>query len=184
MSGKRYTEEEIQWLSEQDPSLTYEELADGFSKRFRKVSKGQMSDVRRRYPDRMPDRRGNNKKTQFQIGKKPKYPVGAEITKAGYVWVKVSDEYIPGTTTNADYRRIWRRKSDLIWEKENGKLPEGTFLIFLDGNTLNCDIDNLYPVTRSIHVVMTKNHWYKKNKDFTLATLKYCELLQTIKGEK
>ena len=27
MSGKRYTEEEIQWLSEQDPSLTYEELA-------------------------------------------------------------------------------------------------------------------------------------------------------------
>lgn len=184
MSGKRYTEEELLWLFNQDPNLTYEELAVGFSERFRKVSRGQMSDIKRRYPDKMPDRKENGNKTRFQIGKKPKYPVGAEIIKSGYVWVKVSDEYIPGTTTNKDYIKKWKRKAELVWEKENGKLPEGTFLIFLDGDTLNCDIDNLYPVTRSIHATMTKNRWYRKNKDFTLATLKYCELLQTIKGEK
>ena len=177
----QYTDEEKQWLVEQDSSLTYRELTEAFNEHFKtNMSVGQISDL---VCKRLKVKRSGNK-GQFKVGAKPKYKVGDEIIKAGYAYVKVSDEYIPGKTTNEDYARKWKRKSDLVWEKENGKLPEGTFLIFLDGDTLNCDIDNLYPVTRSIHAVMTKNHWYKKNKDFTLATLKYCELLQTIKGGK
>lgn len=177
----RYTEEQKAWLLNQDTSLTYKELTNLFNQKF--GTDLSMSRIQDLMVKRTSVKRSGNK-GQFDIGAKPKYKVGDEIIKAGYVYVKVSDEYIPGKTTNEDYARKWKRKSDLVWEKENGKLPEGTFLIFLDGDTLNCDINNLYPVTRSIHVVMTKNRWYKKNKDFTLATLKYCELLQTIKGEK
>ena len=176
----QYTEEEKEWLIGQDTSLTIEELTKRFNERFNEsLSVSQISDL---VIKRLKVRRSGNS-GQFQIGPRPKYKVGDEIIKAGYIYVKIDDHYKPGKSTSEDYKRNWKRKANLVWEKEYGEIPEGQFLIFLDGNTLNCDITNLYPVTRAVHAVMTSNHWYKLNREFTLGALKYCELLQAKRGK-
>ena len=63
-------------------------------------------------------------------------PVGAEwIDPDGYIWVKVSD-------TGTQYQK-WKQKHRMVWEAVNGKIPEGRYIIFLDGNRRNCALENL-----------------------------------------
>lgn len=174
-----YTDEEKSWLIAQDKTLTYGELTALFNQRFgTNLKKGQISDLMIK---RLKSRREGNK-GQFRIGAKPKYKVGDEIIKFGYVYVKISDEYIPGRTTTEDYYRKWKLKSRLVWEKEHGEIPKGKIIVYLDGNPLNCNIENLYLTSRSVHAMMSKNSWYKLDREFTLATLKYCELYQLKKS--
>jgi len=174
----RYTEEQKTWLLNQDTSLTYKELTNLFNQKF--GTDLSMSRIQDLMVKRTSVKRSGNK-GQFDIGAKPKYKVGDEIIKAGYIYVKIADHYIPGKTTSEDYKRNWKRKANIVWEKEHGEIPKGHFLIFLDGNPLNCDISNLYLVTRAVHGIMANNKWYKLNRDFTLGALKYCELLQAKK---
>lgn len=44
----------------------------------------------------------------------------------------------------------WRLKHVYIWEKHNGPIPKGCFVIPLDGNRQNCDINNLCLVTNKV----------------------------------
>lgn len=171
----RYTEEQKAWLLNQDHSLTYEELTNLFNRKFGlSLSASRIQDL---LVKRLNAKRSGNK-GQFKTGAKPKYSIGDEIIKDGYIYVKIADQYKPGKYTAEDYKRNWKRKANIVWEKERGEIPQNHFLIFLDGNPLNCDISNLYPVTRAVHGVMASNKWYKLNREFTLGALKYCELLQ------
>lgn len=63
---------------------------------------------------------------------KPDYT--ERLDKDGYVMVKIGNREI--------------RKHRLVWEHENGKLPDDEVLMFLDVNRQNCDIKNLIPVKR------------------------------------
>lgn len=174
-----FSEQEKAWILEQDRSIPYKRLTELFNERFgTELSQSQIQD--QALKQLKIHRNGNA--GRFDIGARPKYKVGDEIIKAGYIWVKVNDIYVRGKVTSEDYRKNWKRKAELVYEKEHGKIPDGMFLVFLDGNPLNCDIENLYPVTRFMHAIMTKNKWYKLNRDFTLAALKYSELMQVKKG--
>lgn len=175
-----YTQEEIEWLLHQEPELTYKEIAKAFNERFHtELSAGKISDLmcKRLKVKRTP-------KGQFQGGPKPKLRIGDEVIKDGYIWVKVDNTYIPGRTNYKEYQKNWRRKSDLVWESMHGSIPKGYFLIYLDKNPLNCDIDNLYMVNRKIHMIMTSNNWYSENKQQTLTALKWCELFYAIKNKR
>ena len=69
-------------------------------------------------------------------------PVGSErIDKDGYILVKVRDDGPP--------RKKWRLKSHVIWEQKYGPIPKQHALIFKDGDTLNCTLDNLMLVTKN-----------------------------------
>ena len=79
-----------------------------------------------------------SKKTRFQKGSTPSnsLPVGAEVlridkNKRGYYMIKVANE--PKLKSKHIY----------LWETANGKLPKGYNVVFKDGNTLNCVIENL-----------------------------------------
>lgn len=64
--------------------------------------------------------------------------VGAErVNIYGYVELKVSE---PNT---------WKLKHRVVWEQQYGKIPTGYNIQFKDGNRGNCDIDNLYIISRS-----------------------------------
>jgi hypothetical protein len=81
------------------------------------------------------------KATQFKPGNKPENyrPVGDErIDSDGYIEIKVMDG-LDG----------WNLKHRVIWEKQNGKIPEGYNIQFKDGNPQNCIIENLYMISRS-----------------------------------
>ena len=51
-----------------------------------------------------------------------------------------------------------------IWEKTNGKIPKGYYLCFKDGNTLNCELENLYLVTPSELGKLVQNKVYGYNE--------------------
>ena len=94
----------------------------------------------------VPDNKGKKKywvggeATQFKKGNIPvNYrPIGSErITVDGYIEIKVADP------------NKWKLKHRIIWENTNGKIPEGSIIIFLDGNSLNLDIENLKCITKA-----------------------------------
>lgn len=43
---------------------------------------------------------------------------------------------------------VWILEHRRVWEEHNGKIPKGYVITFLDGNTLNCDINNLVMLTK------------------------------------
>lgn len=95
-----------------------------------------------------------SQKTMFKPGDKPAnaLPVGSErITKDGYIEVRTD---CPG------YRK-WKLKHRIIWEQVNGKIPNGYNVQFKDGNRKNCDINNLYLISRK-EQLQTQNSMYCK----------------------
>lgn len=53
-----------------------------------------------------------------------------------------------------------------IWEKENGKVPKGHCLWFIDGNTMNCKLENLELITRAENL---KRNVHNRPKEFNRA---------------
>ena len=65
-------------------------------------------------------------------------PIGYEyVASNGYIIVKVG-------------KRQYRQKQRVVWEQINGAIPNTHCIKFIDGNTQNCDIDNLMLVPKSI----------------------------------
>lgn len=180
-----YTKEQIEWAIAQPSNMTWQELADAFNEKFgTDVTGSKLSDrIGRGYGVRT--RKANCQKTRFSKGAKPKFNIGDEVIKAGYIWVKVNDKYYEGyNMSNVDYRHNWKRKADIVWERANGEIPKGKFLVYLDKNPLNCELSNLYLVDRAVHVRMAQNNWYSDNPELTLCALKECEIIKELKGKK
>ena len=178
-----FTEEQIEWVKEQGTEITYSELAERFNEKFgTNVKRYAMSDL---CTKRLGLKRTINK-GQYKDGERGalKYKVGDEVIRSGYIWVKVSDEAFSSSEKdnyNSLYKRNWKRKSDLVWEKENGPIPDKSFLIFLDGDTMNCELANLYLVNNQVHARMCQNHWYNGNRQFVLTALRWCEMFVYLK---
>lgn len=82
------------------------------------------------------------RETQFKPGQRPHNwkPLGSErITSDGYIEFKYKDER--KATSN------YMLKHRFIWEQVHGEIPEGYVLNFKDGDSLNCEIDNLMLVS-------------------------------------
>lgn len=94
--------------------------------------------------------------TSFKKGNIPARhrPVGSEriCTKNGYILVKIDepDPYTPAKTR-------WKAKHVVVWEKENGEIPKGRLLFFIDGNPLNNNINNLIAITRAELLYLNQN---------------------------
>ena len=175
-----YTTEEKEWLKNQDKSLTYKEITDRFNEHFN--NDRSVDSIKDLMCKRMNLPKVN--RTQFKKGAKPKYEIGAEVIKQGYVWVKVNDEYFEGAnTSHSDYKKNWKRKAEVVWEKANREIPKGHFLIFLDKNPLNCELDNLYAVDRGTHALMSKNKWYTESAELTKTAIELVKLIRKVNGK-
>ena len=81
-------------------------------------------------------------------------PLGSErITADGYVEVKINEPnpYVPGQMTR------WKLKHLYLWIKENGPLPAGHMLTFLDGDKENCEPYNLMLISRAVNAYLNRN---------------------------
>lgn len=111
-------------------------LSSGLTGRF---EKGQTSwNKGKKLPSK-----GGTLKTQFKPGNVPHNTakIGTVLKKSdGYLWRKISD--------GNGFSKNWRQEHILRWEEENGPVPEGHCLIFLDGNRENVELSNLRLVTR------------------------------------
>lgn len=89
-----------------------------------------------------PEQIERSKKTRFKKGQLPhntRYDGHISIRKMegrNYAWIRVE---------LGKYRLLHR----MVYEQAFGKIPKGSNVQFKDGNTLNCNPDNLYLLSRS-----------------------------------
>lgn len=77
-----------------------------------------------------------NLKSGIDTKFRTKFKKGTEKVIQSYNKVKVNSH-------------LWLQKSRVIWEKHNGKIPEGYKVTHLDGNKLNDDLSNLALISDS-----------------------------------
>lgn len=95
----------------------------------------------------------SSKKTRFKKGRIPhntKQDYYERIDDGGYIYIKA-----PGSKKMVLKHR-W------IWEQHHGKIPKGYNIQFKDGNRLNCDIENLYIISRNEQMKQNSYHRYPK----------------------
>lgn len=117
----------------------------------------------------------NAQATQFKMGHTPanKKPIGTVMVKNdGYLWRKIGEGC-----------REWRQEHILRWEEVNGPIPKGMMLIFLDGNRMNVDVNNLLPVERKVWIEMIRRGLRFDNADLTRTGALIAELNAEIFGK-
>lgn len=83
-------------------------------------------------------------------------PVGSErIDVEGYTLVKTAEP------------NKWRFKHKLLWEAENGEVPEGCLVTFLDGNRGNITLGNLELITMAESLQLTRTKLRSSNPEYT-----------------
>ena len=80
--------------------------------------------------------------TMFKKGNKPHNtkPIGTINVRADtqgrlYQYIKIKDSQ-------------WELLQRYVWTQANGEIPPGSVVIFLDGNYLNCELNNLQVISR------------------------------------
>jgi len=92
--------------------------------------------------------------TQFKPGQRPPNyrPVGTvRGLEDGYLQIKM-----------AEGPRQWVLLNRMIWERLNGKIPQGHLVTFIDGNQANCKITNLTLMTKKQNAQRNSIHKYGK----------------------
>lgn len=178
--GKRimWSKEEKEYLKEITPGHHYAEIVELMNKKFdREFTVELVKNAISRYKLNtgfngrfkkgiVPYNKGQkgvwnkgSEKSWFKKGKAPTNhrPVGSESvdTKDGYLSVKVAEP------------NKWELKHKVIWEKANGKMPEGYCVIFADQNKRNFNLDNLVLVSKAELLIMNKEKLIKKDANLT-----------------
>lgn len=113
------------------------------------------------------------KQTMFHKGNVPHNykPIGYEqIRDDGYVAVKVAEP------------NKWMLKQRKVWEDHYGeKLTRNDAIIFLDGNKLNFDINNLCKLTRAELVRYNYDHLYTDNPEVSLVAANIARIKTRVK---
>lgn len=94
------------------------------------------------------------KATRFQKGHKPhntKYDgvvsLRADKTGRHYKYIRISEG-------------VWELYHRSVWERVNGKIPEGHLIAFKDGNSLNTRLDNLEMISMVENMYRNSTHDY------------------------
>lgn len=104
-----------------------------------------------------------------------KVPVGTEVFRDGYMLVKVKDG------PDLDQWDRWVAKHRLVWEQAHGPIPEGMMVVFLDGNTRNCELSNLALVSREENGIMNTKKLRSQNAEATKVAITVAKLNLAIK---
>lgn len=188
------TDEQTEWLVKNIPGRTSAEIAEmvkeqfgvamtlaqirswkknhktpsGYDTRYRKGNpcqwKGRTWDE---YMSKEAQR--NSLKTCFKKGNVPANhkEVGTVVFREsnGYYWIKIQEK--PAK---------WKLLQRYVWEMANGPVPKGYRLIFMDGDTANCKLENLKLVTDSVAGVAAVKFKLTNDVNINEAILKAAEL--------
>ena len=150
-----YSEEEHEFMKKYVPGHSYVEIQREFSNRFKRdITIKQVRSYIGNY------KLNTGRDTRFRKGNIPPYqycfkkgnvshtqkPVGSEVVNSsGYIMVKVAEP------------NEWKLKHYLVWEEHNGTIPDGSVVIFLDGNKRNFDINNFECITKAERLYLNRH---------------------------
>lgn len=103
------------------------------------------------------DAGGRSHETRFKKGQRGNkfVPIGSErLTPDGYLQRKVSATGYPP--------RDWQAVHVLLWVEHNGPIPEGSVVVFKDGDRKNIVIENLEMITRGELALRNTIHRYPR----------------------
>ena len=107
-----------------------------------------------------------------------------KTAKIGDVHIKCGVPYI---ITSLDYSKPFDKRREplrrVVWEKHNGEIPNDCMIIHLNGNQLDCRIENLALIPKRYRADVLR-YMKSENADITKCAIAYCELKDTIKGAK
>lgn len=116
--------------------------------------------------------------TQFKKGNKPhnRVPIGTErIDVDGYTYVKIQDGH---------GNKNWKLKHVLIWESENGPVPQGHVIIFGNGNKNDLNKENLILISQKQLLIMNKNGLIRSDAELTKTGLIIADIYSKIHERK
>lgn len=112
------------------------------------------------------------KKTQFKKGHSlNEKPIGTEKIKNGFVYIKIAP-------------KTWKPKHFWVWEQTHEKIKENQCLMFLDGNKLNCSLENLKLISKKEMLILNLNKMYYSNKESNESALLIVKIMDKIKKQK
>jgi len=168
MVCRKYTEAEREFIKSFAYGHGYKEITDTFNQKFKPpIGENQIRAYLKNHKiltgltgcfekGHVPANKGTHiggwEPTQFKKGNTPANhkPVGTVSARTDYKkdWKYVYEKV-------AEPNR-WRMKHILEWEKHNGPVPKGKVIIFLNGDPLNTDINNLMLIDRNVHARMNQ----------------------------
>lgn len=101
------------------------------------------------------------------------YSIGTEKTVSynGHQYIKLKIDSNPSK---------WVFKHVYVYEQACGKIKDSEVVTFLDGNSLNCDLENLIAIDRRIFFMMVRKHFPQSNKEETLVSIGLAKLIAKI----
>lgn len=164
---KRHTKEENQWLINNIENYeSYDEMVKDYNKLFNRNYKNGRNLAKYCKVYLKLEKVNRHLWGVTCATKDEKYELYEEVERANGIFVKIG-------------KNKFIEKGRFIYEQTYGKVPSEDFVIHLDGNNFNNDIDNLYHITRKVGATMSKLGYWGKGK-LTLAGIKYCELIQKL----
>lgn len=141
----------------------------GYDTRFRS---GRIPETRGRCWNEFmsPEAQERSKTHQFKKGHIPKNrkPLGEVFLRSdGYLWIKTQD---------GAHNKNWKQYHRYIWEKEHGPVPKDYKILFLNGNTQDCRIENLIAVSESVLAVANTVYQLTTDPELNKVILKAAEL--------
>lgn len=188
---KHYTKEQIDYIREIAYKRTRKEITDMFNTKFnenRTVRSIGSQLSRRKIRTCM-----QGHETQFKKGNKSwnkgkrvcfpgsekgwfekghtntRFPIGAERVSEGFVEIKTEQP------------EKWEKKHLVIWKEYNGYIPEGHVVLFKNNDKLDCRIENLFMVKRTVMSSVAIRKLRHENPAVNTAAHKLAELELTIK---
>lgn len=118
-------------------------------------------------------------KTSFKKGNVPAsaLPLGHErIAKGGYIEVKVDEPH----PTRRDSTRF-KPKHVVVWERENGPVPEGHCIRFKDGDKRNFDPANLVCISQGVNGTLNRRRFNALPAEFQDTALTIAKIEEKIR---
>lgn len=178
MNGEPYTPEQITFLKTHGADMSTKELCSALNKKFSTSHSVESVRTTAKKHGVRKSKEYRSANAQAQGGK-----LGASCVVNGYEYIRVGK--------GESFYRNWVRKCRLVWEAEHGAIPEKHMIVFLNGDTLDCRLENLACISYGIAARMARGRGKKLWSSFpevTQTAIKACELDEAVsklrKGQK
>ena len=115
-------------------------------------------------------------KKMLQMEQENRAQVGDTIIRHGIPYIVVSEE------PNELWDNRIKNKARYVYEQYHGKIQNDDMVLHIDGDKMNCDIDNLIILPQRYKPFFRWHHWWDLTGSALVAAIKWCELNELVKG--